>query len=204
MAAQVYTFHISYEGLEDRIWRDVEVSSHYPLDKLGYMVLASFDTMAYHLFEFHYDEKRYGLPNEDSPYPQLDMAKFKLHQLGLKIGDSIRMDYDFGTTQTFWIELIGVEAMKRGRGNHYPYITNGAGRGILDDYPVEAVVELIEQIDRNGRTDEFVYYRGELRAWDYKWFDLRVMNCLLKMEIMLIADGYAPFWGREPRWRLAD
>jgi hypothetical protein len=202
MAAQVYTFHISYDGLEDRIWRDVEVSSNYSLDKLGYMVLASFDTMAYHLFEFYYGGNRYGLPNEDTLFPRLDMAEFKLHQLGLKIGDSITMNYDFGTPQTFWIELTGVEDMQLGRGNHYPYITNGAGRGILDDYPVEVLMELIEQIDKNGRTDELVWYRGEQRAWDYRWFNKRVMNGVLKMEIMLAADAYAPFWRREPRWRL--
>ena len=34
------------------------------------------------------------------------MEDFKLHQLGLKPGDRIRMDYDFGTTQVFWLELV--------------------------------------------------------------------------------------------------
>ena len=55
MATQVYTFHITYEGLEDKIWRKVAVSSNYQLNKLGYVVLATFDTMAYHLFEITYN-----------------------------------------------------------------------------------------------------------------------------------------------------
>ena len=54
MATKVYTFHITYEGLEEKIWRKVEVSSNYRLNQLGYMVLAAFDTLAYHLFEFYY------------------------------------------------------------------------------------------------------------------------------------------------------
>ena len=36
MATKVYTFHIVYEGLEEKIWRKVEVSSNYRLDQLGY------------------------------------------------------------------------------------------------------------------------------------------------------------------------
>ena len=66
MAARVYTFHIAYEGLEDRIWRNVEVSSNYRLDQLGYMVLSVFDTLAYHLFEFYYDDGQFEIPNEDA------------------------------------------------------------------------------------------------------------------------------------------
>ena len=30
--------------------------------------------------------------------------------------------------------------------------------------------------------------------WDYRWFDLDCMNSLLKGEIELIEEGYAPFW----------
>jgi len=50
MATQVYTFFITYEGLDDKIWRKVQVSSNYRLDQLGYLLLATFDTLAYHLF----------------------------------------------------------------------------------------------------------------------------------------------------------
>lgn len=66
MATQVYTFHILYEGLEKFIWRKIEVSSNYRLDKLGYLILASFDTMAYHLFEFYYNDLRFEIPDEES------------------------------------------------------------------------------------------------------------------------------------------
>ena len=193
MAAQVYTFHITYEGLEEKIWRRVEVSSNYRLDKLGYMVLAAFDTMAYHLFEFYYDGKRFDLPGIDAPRDLNDMSQYKLGKMGLKIGDRIQMDYDFGTTQTFWLELVDIADMKRGRGMHYPYILDGAGRGILDDWSVEDVAELIDQIDRNGKTDEPIHYMDRRIPWDYRRFDLECRNCLLKVEIERIEKGYAPF-----------
>ena len=194
MAAKVYTFHITYEGLEEKIWRKVEVSSNYRLDQLGYMVLAAFDTLAYHLFEFYYDDDRFEIPNEDAPFEQVDMANFKLHQLDLKLGDRIRMDYDFGTTQTFWLKLIEIADMKRGWGRRYPYVLDGAGRGIIDDMSCEELSELVAQIDRNGNTDDPIYYQERMMPWDYRWFDLDCMNSLLKGEIELIEEGYAPFW----------
>ena len=194
MATKVYTFHITYEGLEEKIWRKVEVSSNYRLDQLGYMVLAAFDTMAYHLFEFYYDDDRFEIPNEDAPFGQIDMADFKLHQLKLKLGDRIRMEYDFGTTQTFWLELVEITDMKRGWGRRYPYVLDGAGRGIIDDMSCEELSELVAQIDRNGKTDEPIYYQERMMPWDYRWFDLDCMNSLLKGEIELIEEGYAPFW----------
>ena len=194
MATKVYTFHITYEGLEEKIWRKVEVSSNYRLDQLGYMVLAAFDTMAYHLFEFYYDDDRFEIPNEDAPFEQIDMANFKLHQLDLKLGDRIRMDYDFGTTQTFWLELIEIADMKRGWGRRYPYVLDGVGRGIIDDMSCEELRELVAQIDCNGKTDEPLYYQERMMPWDYRWFDLDCINSLLKGEIELIEEGYAPFW----------
>lgn len=194
MAAKVYTFHVTYEGLKERIWRDVAVSSNYRLDRLGYMVLAAFDTLAYHLFELYYGDRRFEIPDVDAPFEQTDMAEFKLHQLDLKPGECIRMEYDFGTTQTFRLELTGIEDMKRGWGRRYPYVLAGAGRGILDDMPAEELAELIEQIDRNGKTDEPVYYNESVIPWDYRRFDLDCMNALLKGEIEIIEEGYLPLW----------
>ncbi|MBQ9921644.1 MAG: hypothetical protein IJO52_05620 [Clostridia bacterium] len=195
MATKVYTFHIAYEGAQEKIWRNIAVSSNYRMDQLGYTVLAAFDTMAYHLFEFYYEDGRFEIPDEDADEEeQLDMAIFKLYQLDLKIGDRIRMDYDFGTTQTFLIELIDIEDMGRGQGKKYPYVTQGAGCGIIDDMHSDELQELIEQIDKNGQTEEPIYYKDRTTPWDYRWFDLDCINGLLKGEIELIEEGYATFW----------
>lgn len=194
MATMVYTFHITYEGLEDKIWRKVEVSSNYRLDQLGYLVLAAFDTMAYHLFEFFYEDGRFEIPHIDSPYEQIDMSCFKLSQMGLKIGDRIQMDYDFGTTQTFWIEFVDSKEMQRGRGRHYPFVIDGAGKGIIDDMHVEDLKSLIAEIDQNGKTRKPVYYGESQMPWDYQKYDTEYLNMFLKDLIYDIEYGYAPFW----------
>ena len=65
MAIQIYTFRITYADCDNRIWRTAAVSSNYTLAELGYMVLATFDTMAYHLFEMKYRDTTYFLAEED-------------------------------------------------------------------------------------------------------------------------------------------
>ncbi len=191
MTAQVYTFLITYEGLEDKIWRKAQVSSNYWLNDLGYMVLAAFDTLAYHLFEFEFNGRSYQLPEDGlEPEDGLDLFCFKLYQLKMKPGDRIRMIYDFGCDQVFWLELLSVEPMGKGQGTRYPRLADGAGCGILDDVPVDETRKLVAQIDQNGCTDEPIYYRERTFPWDYRRFDLKITNKLLKGEIELIADGY--------------
>lgn len=194
MATQVYTFHISYEGLEKIIWRKIEVSSDYRLDKLGYLILDSFDTMAYHLFEFYCNNLRLEIPDEESLDEQIDMADYKLYQLNLNIGDCIHMDYDFGTTQTFLLKLIKIEDMELGQSSRYPYIIEGAGRGIIDDFSCEELTELIEQINLNNKPDEPIYYKDEDRPWDYRLFDINKINKFLEKNIEHIEERYAQFW----------
>lgn len=194
MAAQIYTFQITYQGLEDKIWRKVGVSSNYRLDQLGYLVLAAFDTLAYHLFEFRWEGKLYGIPDVDDRSNQLDMARFRLDQLGLKPGARLQMDYDFGTTQTFWLELLEIQEMPRGQGRHYPYIFEGAGRGIIDDMDADSLKQLVEQIDRNGQTDQPILYQTSVEPWDYRYFDLKCENALLKCDIEGIEAQYMELW----------
>ena len=202
MAAKVLTFHMTYEGLADRIWRDVEVSSNSRLDQLGYAVLATFDTMACHLFQIEFREHIYAIFDPDNPTEYYDLDEYTLGDLALKAGDQMTMLYDFGTEQTFRLTVMAIRDMKRGEGRRFPYVSAMNGRGIIDDMPMEELAKLIRQIDRNGCTDKPVYYSCDgiddpdfLPApWDIRHFDLKTENTLLKYRIEAIAEGYAPFW----------
>ena len=201
MATRVFTFHIAYSGLDDRIWRDVEVSSKMRLDQLGYVVLATFDTMAYHLFEIVFRGRSYMIPDVDYSGEQLDLADFTLDDLEPEIGERMELIYDFGTEQHFNITTSAVREMKRGEGRHYPWVTAMNGRGIIDAMPSWELEKLIAQIDENGKTDEPVYYcrEGVDRAflpapWNVNNFDLKVENGLLKFDVEEIEADYAPFW----------
>lgn len=190
MAVQVYTFRIIYEGCDNKIWRTFEVSSNYDLARLGYMVLSSFGTKAYHLFNIEYKDVIYETAIENyGQFPLLQDAK--LSELKMQIGEHLHMIYDFGTEQHFDIELINISAMPKGTGRAYPRVIEGEGRGIIDDMPVYELMEIIEATDKNGKSDFIITTEfGNEMVWDYRKYDIDCDNCLLKGEIDMIQDGY--------------
>lgn len=199
MAVQIYTFKITYADCDNKIWRIAAVSSNYTLAKLGYMILASFDTMAYHLFEMKFKGTTYFLTEEDfEDLPNYDNERYdlfgvhKIGTLGLNVGDTIQMTYDLGCCQVFNIELLEINDMLKGHGTSYPKILDGAGRGIVDDMPAFELLEAIRKTDENGHSE--IYYSSSCSdnapEWDYRNYRVDWDNTLLKGIIDRIRDGY--------------
>lgn len=199
MSVQIYTFKITYADCDNKIWRIAAVSSNYTLTKLGYMILASFDTMAYHLFEMKFKGTTYFLTEEDfEDLPNYDNERYdlfgvhKIGTLGLNVGDTIQMTYDLGCCQVFNIELLEINDMLRGHGTAYPKILDGAGRGIVDDMPAFELLEAIRKTDENGHSE--IYYSSSCSdnapEWDYRNYRVDWDNTLLKGIIDRIRDGY--------------
>lgn len=202
MAVQIYTFKITYADCDNKIWRIAAVSSNYTLAKLGYMILASFDTMAYHLFEMKFKGTTYFLTEEDfEDLPNYDNERYdlfgvhKIGTLGLNVGDTIQMTYDLGCCQVFNIELLEINDMLRGHGTAYPKILDGAGRGIVDDMPAFELLEAIRKTDENGHSE--IYYSSSCSdnapEWDYRNYRVDWDNTLLKGIIDRIRDGYESY-----------
>lgn len=199
MAVQLYSFKITYAGCDDKIWRTAAVSSNYTLAQLGYLVLATFNTMAYHLFEMKYQDTTYVLTEEDfedllfEETEQFDLLGLtKLGKLGMHAGDVIEMTYDPGCEQVFEITLLDISAMPRGCGRAYPKILDGAGRGIVDDMLSRELAETIRKIDLDGHSGIYYSSNGDDDApeWDYRNYRIDLDNALLKGTIGRIRDGY--------------
>ena len=196
----VNTVKIKYIGCEDKIWREAQISSNAHLCDLGYMILATFDTMAYHLFNITYKGVTYELLSDEEEISE-DKCMFfvKLSELNLKIGDKLTMIYDFGCNQEFEIEVTDIQPMGRGQGRAYPKIIAGEGRGIIDDMSADDLAELIQQIDKIGSSG--IQYAGDgiifdnMPDWDYRNYSLEYDNCLLKGIIARIAEGYEELMG---------
>ena len=187
---RVYTFKIVYIGCENKIWRDIQISSNSTMAVLGYAVLSSFSTCAYHLFMMTYKGTNYELNDgEFQTKPKL-MAETKLGNLKLEIGDKIHMIYDFGEEQEFEITLLSDEEMPKGSGRAYPKVSDGAGRGIIDDMSAEDLLDLIKKIDKIGKSDFIYAHRGERAPWDYHNYQIDIDNCLLKGRIAKIKSAY--------------
>ena len=189
----VYTLKVVYADCEDRIWRDIQISSNNFISKLGYTILATFDTLAYHLFDITYKGTTYKLPS-DFEYIDKEECLFcvKLKDLDLKIGDTLQMCYDYGCEQIFDITVTDIQPMQKGCGNAYPKVTNGQGMGIIDDMPADELLEIIKDIDKNG-TSTFYYKENYIKPWNYKEYNMDIDNTLLKAEIGLIDEGYSAF-----------
>ena len=189
--ADVYTLKIKYDGCDDKIWREAQISSNAFLCDLGYMILATFDTMAYHLFNITYKGVTFELPSDEEEISE-DKCVFcvKLSELNLQIEDKLNMLYDFGCDQQFDIEVTDIQPMGRGQGRAYPKIIAGEGRGIIDDMSADALAELI-QTGSSG-----IQYAGDgiifdnMPDWDYRNYNIEYDNCLLKGIIARIAEGY--------------
>ena len=196
--ASIITLKIKYVGCEDKIWREAQISSNAHLCDLGYIILASFDTMAYHLFDISYKGVKYELPN-DEEYTPKDKCVFyvKLSDLNLAVGDELTMIYDFGCDQEFDIKVTDIQPMGKGQGRVYPKIIAGEGFGIIDDMPAFELSEVIRQIDQTGSSGikyaNFGSVNDDMPDWDYRRYDLKIDNALLKGEMENIAEGYSEF-----------
>lgn len=157
------------------------------------MVLASFDTNAYHLFSIEHkgviyetDIDNYG----ESPLLQ----DVKLSSLNLQPGEHMEMIYDFGCEQIFDIEFIGAVDMLRGKGTSYPKVVDGAGIGIIDNMNVDELMEIIKATDKNGKSDFKVRDSDNHEiTWAYRDYDIKYDNALLKGEISVIQEGYEDY-----------
>ncbi len=192
MKAQVYKFKIEYEGFEKIIWRDIEVSSNYTFAKLGYLVLASFDTLANHLFFLEYNGRHFEIDlGGELGKDNIDPTEIKLGSINLEIGSEIMMTYDYGCEQVFKITLLEIYDMEKGASVNYPKIIAGAGKGILNDIFSEDFKVIIDEIDKTGKSEHtYMNPYGEYVKWDYRDFDIELLNKSLKYDIETIRQAY--------------
>lgn len=195
--ADVYKFKVSLCELENIIWREIEITSVSSVAKLGYAVLAAFESTASHLFNIRFDGKRYEIVFEEDDFedePAINPINTKLSVLKLSVGDKLSMEYDYGAGWEFEIELLSITEMKRGAGTHYPYVTDGKGKGIIEDTSPYELVEMVEKTDKNGTLPQIMdMYSGKELSWDYRKFDLEYCNVFFKDNVWKIQNAYEEF-----------
>lgn len=195
--ADVYKFKVRLCELENVMWRDIEITSVSSVAKLGYAVLAAFESTASHLFSIRFDGKRYEIVFEEDDFddePAIDPIRTKLSALKLIVGDKLSMEYDYGAGWEFEIELLSITEMKRGAGTHYPYVTDGKGNGIIEDTSPYELAEMVEKTDKDGTLPQITdMYSGKEASWDYRKFDLEYCNVFFKDNVWKIQNAYEEF-----------
>lgn len=193
--AKVLTFKVGIEGLEDKIWRKIEITDRRTVADLAYTILATFDSLAYHLYNITYDNKIYDcwvcIEDDYSDIPKVNATITKLSDIGLKENDTMEMEYDYGSTTNFKITYLGCTNLERGNGSHYPYVVDGEGRGMLDDICDFELKEIVEDTDKKGYSEHY-FTPGYERTikYDYRNFNIKNNNALLKGLVLEIKNGY--------------
>ena len=193
--AKVLTFKVGIEGLEDKIWRKIEITDRRTVADLAYTILATFDSLAYHLYNIKYKNYIFDcwVCAEESPnYDDFTNATvIKLKDLKLKENDTMEMEYDYGSTTTFKITYLESRDANEYEGYLYPNIVDGEGRGMLDDMCDFELKEIVEDTDEKGYSEHYVtpgYEKYE--KYDYRKFNIKNNNALLKGLVLEIKNGY--------------
>lgn len=195
MMTKVLTFRVGIEGLEDKIWREIEIHDERTMADLAYTILATFDSLAYHLYNIKY--KNYEFDCSACPIDDLDCDKhynavtLRLCSLGLVVNDKLEMEYDYGATTTFKITLIDEREMGYYEGYLYPRIVAGAGHGMLDDISDFELKEIVDDIDEKGYSEHyFTPGYPTNKKYDYRKFNLKENNSKLKGLVLEIKNGF--------------
>lgn len=193
---KVLTFKVEIDGLETKIWRKIEITDKRTIADLAYSILASFESLAYHLYSINYKNKVYDcwvcIEDDHSEIPPINAAVTKLSSIGLKENDTMIMEYDTGSTTTFKITYLGSSEFEKGNGMHYPYIIDGKGSGMIDDITSDELKKVVDNIDKTGKSD---YYALEMdgrhsKIYDYRNFDLSKNNLCVRRYFYKIKYGY--------------
>lgn len=182
---KVLVFKIWIEGLENKIWRTVEITDTKTVADLAYTILSTFDSLAYHLYNIKHNNNRYDCMIESEYYEGreilIDATKTKLNTSNFDEDNKMIMEYDYGAPTTFIIELQSFRNLENGFGRHYPYIVAGEGRGMIDDISSYELKSIIEDIDKKGESNHFFSpgYDRKIK-YDYREFDLKDANILLR------------------------
>ncbi len=193
---EILIFRIGIEGLENKIWREIEIPCRRTVADLAYTILASFNSLAYHLYDIEYKDYLFDCwvcPTEDPDFDDLSNAVVtKLSELKLKKNETMKMKYDTGSTTTFNILYLGSRKLKNYKEqDFYPIVVNGEGLGMLDDICDFELKDIVDDIDKLGYSNHhFTPGYETSRKYDYRKYNIKKDNRELKGKILTIKNGY--------------
>ena len=193
---KILKFKVGIEGLEDKIWRDIEITDRMTVADLGYTILATFNSLAYHMYNIAYKDIIYDcrLNPRDTIYDENKISAIttRLSSLELNENDTMEMEYDYGSPTTFKITYLGSEELESfNDAKNYPLITQGEGLGMLDDLSSGKLEDIVLETDKLGYSDSYFTPGYETdKIYDYREYNLLTDNNNLKGLVLLIKNGY--------------
>ena len=193
---KILKFNVGIEGLENKIWRDIEITDRMTVADLAYTILATFNSLAYHMYNIAYNGIIYDcrLNPKDTIYDEdkISAITTRLSSLELKENDTMEMEYDYGSPTIFKITYLGSEELESfNDAKNYPLIAQGDGLGMLDDLSSGELKDIVLETDKLGYSDSYFTPGYETdKKYDYREYNLVIDNNNLKGLVLLIKNGY--------------
>lgn len=106
--------------MEDKIWREIEITDRRSVTDLDYAILATYHFLAYHLYDIEYNNKFYDcwicIEDDHRNVEVINVVIPKLVDMKPNKNDTMKMKYDMGSTTTFIIKCLGDNEFKKGNG----------------------------------------------------------------------------------------
>lgn len=183
MTETIARLRITLSDTDPAIWRTVDVPVEANLKMIHDVVQAAMGWQDYHLWEFEFDNRRYGLTNPDWPDDTLSAAKnIRLKTLIDRGARQIDYIYDMGDS---WHHSIAIEAVEQGQPDtKYPRYVDGARRCPPEDIGgVPGFENFLDAI-----ADPFHEDHAELTEWYDGAFDPVTLDELVtKRRVAAIA-----------------
>lgn len=207
----LYTIRAEVAEYPQDSWRTLQILSNQTVGELGAAVLAAFEAEASHLwnirakgthYEHNADPEMQPFIEEDG-FKVMDPDDAELGQLGLKIGDKMSLEYDYGTTWDFILTVAKMEAAPRTKQSTFPRIADGHGPRIVDDTDPFELHQLIEYQKAGESIADHPELQETVRAdaWDWRYddFDLSKNKKGFRTNYREIRDAYTSYanMGRE-------
>ena len=130
-----------------------------------------------YLYNIKYKDKVYDswvcIEDDHSEVPPINATITKLSDLKIKNKDTLVMEYDYGSTTTFYITFLGSKDLNILDNYKYPLIVDGKGQGMLDDLCDFELKEIVDDTDKLGHSD-YYFTPGYERTnkYEYREYDM--------------------------------
>ena len=190
----VLKFQVGIKGLEDKIWRIMEIRESDTLADLCYLVLASFDLCGNEYFAITCNDKKYDSVKPIYNHDDMESAaSVLLKDLKFVDGEKMVLTYDYQNKIEFVLEFLG--SVLENKDVQYPNICAGEGKGAIVGFSGEELKCIVDETDKLGYSTCKNYIIDEdgseiEEEIDYRDFDLEVNNFIANINLSFIKEEY--------------
>lgn len=192
----ILSFKVEIDGLEEKIWRQIEINDLKSIADLAYTILASFNSLAKHSYVIKHSDDIYNCTSDNVDNKKYLRAETCMLRKINFLDKKLYMEYDMDNLVKFNITYLGSRKLENGRSRKYPFIADGQGQGMIEDVGIEKLKEIVYNTDRDGISDYMytsTYNLGIQSVYDYREYDIDNDNILLKTKVQKIKYRYEKY-----------